>query len=115
MPGVRDAVDVEVAKEVCVRTKSGEIHCSTLRGENRVVCRHYFDDESETFGLGDVVALAGDDNHWCALTRDGTLTCMGDNHWGQLGVLPPTVITVPSRSNSARRARRLMLNEGLLR
>jgi hypothetical protein len=69
--------------------------CGRVRASGQIACEPYDRSEVSTFDLGDVVALAGDGNHWCALTRDGTLTCMGDNRWGQLGVLPPTVVATP--------------------
>ncbi len=36
-------------------------------------------------GMSDVAALAGGKNHLCALTRSGTVRCVGDDSRGQLG------------------------------
>jgi alpha-tubulin suppressor-like RCC1 family protein len=39
-------------------------------------------------GLGRGVAIAGGENHTCALLSDGTAQCWGDNNFGDLGVDP---------------------------
>jgi alpha-tubulin suppressor-like RCC1 family protein len=36
-------------------------------------------------GLEGVTALAAGDYHTCAVLRDGTVKCWGDNEYGQLG------------------------------
>ena len=50
-------------------------------------------------GLANVVAVASGGSHACALTRDGTAWCWGDNRNGQLGIGQPTVL----ESSSPRR------------
>ena len=37
-------------------------------------------------GLSNVSAIAAGDNHTCAILIDGSVTCWGDNGWGQLGI-----------------------------
>lgn len=69
---------------VCGLTRTGKIMCESFRGR-----------EVETHELPNTVAIAGAGFHWCALSSDHTLTCMGDNSFGQLGVVPKTVIATP--------------------
>jgi len=40
---------------------------------------------TQVAGLADVVQTATGRAHTCALLRDGTLRCWGDNSFGQLG------------------------------
>jgi hypothetical protein len=69
---------------ICGRSRTGKIMCGRAS-----------DKEVVTHELPDIVAIAGSQSHWCALAKDGTLTCMGDNSHGQLGTLPRSVIATP--------------------
>ena len=39
----------------------------------------------QVFGITDATAIAADNGHSCALHRDGTISCWGENFSGQLG------------------------------
>jgi hypothetical protein len=60
-----------------------------------VACFDFSTREVTTHDIPEPVAIASDRNHFCVLSRDGTLTCMGDNRWGQLGVVPQSVVPAP--------------------
>ena len=39
----------------------------------------------EVVGITDAISIAAGGGHSCALRRTGTISCWGDNYWGQLG------------------------------
>jgi hypothetical protein len=77
---------VTTAQELCALTKAGQVQCSPYR-----------EYEIRTLEFDDVIDIASAENHWCVLQRDGTLTCMGDTRWGQLGQLPESLLAAPTR------------------
>ncbi|WP_181234667.1 RCC1 domain-containing protein [Enhygromyxa salina] len=83
-----------------------EHHCALISGlppAKSPIVRCWADDpyaEDTTWRpvpeLGDVVELAAGSQHACARTRDGEVTCWGDDVWGQLGRVPSRVYLTPA-------------------
>jgi len=48
-------------------------------------------------GLSDVASMAFRFRHGCALHRNGTVSCWGDNRYGQLGIGTRTSTVIPTR------------------
>lgn len=70
---------------ICGLQSSGEVSCVRIDDERTV----------ESLPLEDVVDIAASEGHLCALSKDKTLSCLGDNRWGQLGAVPRTVMASP--------------------
>jgi alpha-tubulin suppressor-like RCC1 family protein len=68
---------------LCGLTGAGELMCMDFR------------DDSINVRWTDVVDADGCWGHQCVVQRDGLLTCIGDNDYGQLGALPQTVMAQP--------------------
>jgi len=62
-------------------------------------------------GMTDVVQIAGGSRHTCALRRDGSVWCWGDNNFGQLGPSNQTVqVAGPTRVDLPGPATRVAVN-----
>jgi alpha-tubulin suppressor-like RCC1 family protein len=70
---------VPTFNQLCARIR-GRVHCSTLADPNRAVSA-----EAPLGGIDDAVSISANTYVTCVATRRGTVHCMGDNRFGQLG------------------------------
>ncbi len=89
--GLTDAVQVAVAdSHVCVRRVAGTVTCwgptgSGRLGDGDMSGISHLTPTTSVVGLSDAIAIAGGENHTCALRATGDVVCWGENSVGQLG------------------------------
>lgn len=63
-------------------------------------------------GLADVESIAFRYRHGCALHKDGTVSCWGDNRYGQLGIGTRTSTPVPTKVPGLSKVKQVDVGEG---
>lgn len=89
----------------CALTQTGKVKCWGFNGRGQLGMgrESKFESVTEITQLNEnIISIAAGAEHTCALTRNGTVTCWGDNQFGQLGdgtnerrPLPVDVIGLP--------------------
>jgi hypothetical protein len=63
--------------------------------DDRIECGAMIVGRKRAVTVPDSEKLVAGNRHLCTLRSDNTVTCMGDNRWGDLGVVPTTVMRRP--------------------
>ena len=92
--GITDATAITAGSEhSCALHQNGTISCwgSNWQGQLGNGNENYYNSDSsssvpvEVIGITDATAITAGYRHSCALHEDGTISCWGDNKYGQLG------------------------------
>ena len=90
--GINDATAISTgAHHTCAVHEEGAISCWGNNFDGQLGNRNSLSDaDSSTpvnaLGIDDAIAIAAGERHTCALREAGTISCWGDNEYGQLGV-----------------------------
>ena len=87
--GITDATAISLGREhYCALHQTGTISCWGSNGNGQLGNGQSGGNSSvpvKVFGIEDATAIATGDEHSCALHEDGTISCWGNNYYGQLG------------------------------
>mgnify|MGYP003594242919 CR=1 FL=1 len=87
LPG--SVIDLDASQKYCVALSTGSVACSGSHPASPPVLVE---------GIDSAVSVTVGSYHYCALKRDGTVWCWGQNEYGQTGIAPEDSSQCPGMS-----------------